>query len=244
MHENGAGKGRPFDFFADTFSYVNELYWEYRFDDVTGVTTIHTRTPPPRYALHCFVVVRAARQFFYHANFVPGAAKLEAVEYRQKIREIVSRSDFRPSPPDRRVDIPGFANLRQFSESHADLLRAHCGGAWQSYTQRGNWRMVLPFSRRHQESTAAELRQRLTQGVLPLVHVVNFPRLTINHAVMVLANGGCGETNEFQCYDPNISTRLLELRFDSVKRTFVYPRTHYFLGGPVNVYEIYRGLFL
>lgn len=60
---------RPFVFGQDTLAFANELVWEYRFDDATGVTTTKARVPKPAYTHHCFVVVRSARQFFQHARF-------------------------------------------------------------------------------------------------------------------------------------------------------------------------------
>jgi hypothetical protein len=143
-----------------------------------------------------------------------------------------------------RIAIPGFANLRQFSAAHPDLLRKNCGGAWQSYTQRGNWRMILPFSRRGQAGMVAELQKALASGHIPIIHVVTFPRLTINHVLLIFGVSTANAGLEFHCYDPNICEKPLVLVYDYAGRTFIFPRTHYFPGGKVNVYEIYRGLFL
>lgn len=233
---------RAFDFFADTFSYPNELVWEYRFDERTGASSTCKRIPPPSYAHHCFVVARTARQFFFHATFDPSSAGVSEAAYRARTREIVSRSDCKPSPAPERIVIPGFANLREFSARHAEMLRANCGGSWQSYVQRGNWRMVVPFARSGQEKVARELEQSTRADRLPIIHVVTFPRLSINHAVMIFGAHAQGRAVSFDCYDPNICERPVRLEYEPVKRTFVFPRTHYFLGGPVNVYEIYRGL--
>jgi hypothetical protein len=60
---------RRFDFESDTFTFANELIWEYRFDSATGKTTFTQRTPKPDYAHRCFVLTAAARQFLYHARF-------------------------------------------------------------------------------------------------------------------------------------------------------------------------------
>src|ERR1044071_1051658 len=54
---------RSFDFQTDTFSYANELVWEYHFDQ--NGKWVHQRSEPePDYTHHCFVVARSARQFF------------------------------------------------------------------------------------------------------------------------------------------------------------------------------------
>jgi hypothetical protein len=239
-----ASIGRPFDFYTDTFSYPNELIWEYRFDPATGKASIRKNDPPPAYAHHCFAVVRSARQFFLHGTFLPDRSPLDATGYRRIVRFITRRSVSRPSIPANRIAIPGFANLRQFSAAHSDLLRQNCGGAWQSYTQRGNWRMILPFTRRGQAEMATELQRGLASGRLPIVHVVTFPRLTINHVLLIFGVSASGGGLEFHCYDPNICEKPLTLIYDQASRAFIFPRTHYFPGGKVNVYEIYRGLFL
>ncbi|HEY3852812.1 MAG TPA: hypothetical protein VGO67_00300 [Verrucomicrobiae bacterium] len=236
--------GRGFNFDTDTFSYPNELVWEYQFDPQTGKTTTRKNDPPPVYAHHCFVVARSARQFLLHAAFLPDRKPLDSAGYARIIRFITRRSAVRPSIPANRIAIPGFANLRQFSAAHPDLLRQHCGGAWQSYVQRGNWRMVLPITRNHQVKMAAQLQKALAVGRLPIIHVVTFPRLTINHALMTFAASPVEGSLEFHCYDPNICAHPLTLRYDNASRTFIFPRTHYFPGGKVNVYEIYCSLCL
>ena len=122
------------------------------------------------------------------------------------------------------------------------MLKAGCGGAWQSYAQRGNWRMVLPFTRGGQRAEAGKLGERIAAGRLPIVHVATFPALTINHVLLLFGCLSAGDGWEFQAYDPNICDRPLTLRFDGKSGWFEYSRTHYFGGGRVNAYEIYCGL--
>jgi hypothetical protein len=239
-----AGAGRTFDFYADTFSYPNELIWEYLFDPQTGKSSTRKNDPPPAYAHHCFVVVRSARQFFLHARFAPESPVIDTNGYRSIIRSVVRRSPYRPCAAVERIPIPGFSNLRQFSATHADLLRKTCGGAWQSYVQRGNWRMILPFTRNGQAQMSAQLQTALRSGRQPIVHVVTFPRLTINHVVLIFDVRETAAGLEFHCYDPNICQKPLLLEYNRAARTFIFPRTHYFPGGKVNAYEVYRGLFL
>src|SRR3569833_2337744 len=59
---------RPFDFQKDTFSYPNDLVWEYHFD-ANGKWVHQRREPQPDYTHHCFVVARSARQFFENVKF-------------------------------------------------------------------------------------------------------------------------------------------------------------------------------
>ncbi|HTG10372.1 MAG TPA: hypothetical protein VK746_06210, partial [Candidatus Eisenbacteria bacterium] len=100
---------RRFDFERDAFAFPNELVWEYHFDGATGQTRSVRRQPPPRYALRCFVLVRAAQQFFYHARFDPVAEPADDLTYRRLIRAVLVRAPRRPSPPGERVVIPGHA---------------------------------------------------------------------------------------------------------------------------------------
>ena len=146
---------RPFDFQKDTFAYANELVWEYHFDP-NGKWVHQRREPPPDYTHHCFVVVRSARQFFQNAKFDPTLPVADDATYRRLIRAVVAIDPARVVPEEKRIVIPGYADLRSFSEAREALLKSECGGAWHSYFQRGHWRMVFPFNRRHQASTAAD----------------------------------------------------------------------------------------
>lgn len=227
-----------FSFERDTFAFPNELYWEYRIDPVTKVTTTVKNDPPPTYAHHCFVVVRAAKQFLLHAKFDPSAERLNDTAYARLTRELMRRSPEIGSS--NKVLIPGFANLREFTAAKKELVQANCGGAWQSYVQRGNWRMVFPFWRSHQEREAKKLVNRI--GSLPIVHIVLFPRISINHGIMLFDAIDSEDRVEFRGYDPNIVDRPVSLFFDKATRTFNFPANHYWAGGFVNVYQIYYGL--
>ncbi len=232
---------RPFLFERDTFAFANELIWQYRLDPVTGAMTTCRTQPPPAYAHRCFVMVRSARQFLYHARFEPGQPPTNVETYRRRIRDVVSRSPRRASPETERVIIPGCASLRSFSQAQEALLKAECGGAWQSYVLRSHWRMVFPVSRRHQERTARQLVEAFRENPAPIVHIFRFPHITINHglALFGFVETACGI--QFQAYDPNIPDHPVELIYQSADRTFYFPRTHYWSGGRLNVIEVYRG---
>ncbi|MEO7678332.1 MAG: hypothetical protein ABIV39_16365, partial [Verrucomicrobiota bacterium] len=181
---------RQFDFARDTFSFSNELSWVYFFD-ANGKWKSHRREPQPEYKQHCFVVVHAAKQFFKFAEFDPTSPAVDEKTYRDLIHQIVFGSDMRPA--DVKIKVPGYANLNEFSRAHEDLLKRECGSAWRSYFQRGHWRIMLPFSRRHQAGASEEFVRELTENQALVVHLVRFPQLSINHAVMLV---GFRETTE------------------------------------------------
>ena len=177
----------PLPFERDTFAFAHELVWEYRFDAATGRTTTLRTNPPPTYDHRCFVMVRAARQFFYHARFDPRAPGPRAGELSPADSNIVSRSPRRVSAESDRVVIPGYDGLRSFSQAREALLKAECGGPWESYFLRSHWRMVFPVWRRHQHQTAQQLERSVPRAARPVVHLFRFPHITINHGIMLFA---------------------------------------------------------
>ena len=236
-----SNSSRRFSFQTDTFSYSNQLVWEYRLDPATGKTITNKRQPPPTYAHHCFVVVRAARQFFDHARF--DATLPRATNYTQIVRKVLDRSPREPSDEAEKIVIPGYANLREFSRDHALLLQRECGGAWQSYFQRGHWRMIFPLTRRHQHRAANELLADLQQHRPQIVHIVRFPSLSINHALLVYGAERSEGQTRFLAYDPNNADSTTTLTFSETEKRFTLPANTYFpRGGRVDVYPIFTGL--
>lgn len=234
---------RPFHFPDDTLAFRNETHWAYSRDPLTGLQ-IHTRCEPsPSYALRCFPMCRAVKLFFTMARFEPAAPAVGVEELRNRVRAVL-----RGNPRSRQsnatpVIFPGFANLREFSARHEALLKAEAGGAWRSYFQRGNWRMVLPFSRAGQEAQADKISGDLDATGLSVIHVFTFPALTLNHGVVVCGAEMSQGKKMFRAYDPNSPNQVLEMFFDREKRSFWMPPTAYFIGGPVNAYRIFLDLF-
>ncbi|MBC8001769.1 MAG: hypothetical protein H7X97_04195 [Opitutaceae bacterium] len=233
---------RAFAFDQDTFAYANELVWEYYFDE-KGAWKHRRREPPREYTHHCFVVVRSARQFFEHARFDASEPVVSAESYRKLIRKVVNRDPSRALAEDRKVTIPGYASLREFSQHQAKLLQEECGGAWQSYLQRGHWRMLFPFSQRREEREVERWMESLKLNHPPVVHIVRFPQLTINHALLILAADSRENEVRFEVYDPNQPENPGLMTYDRRKKTFVFPGNDYFIGGKVNAYEVYRSTF-
>jgi hypothetical protein len=88
---------------------------------------------------------------------------------------------------------------------------------------------------------ARQLQQALRVGSVPIVHIFCFPRISINHGIvlfgLVESEGGI----QFDGYDPNIPDRPVKLHYSRAGRAFSFPRTHYWTGGELNVIEIYLG---
>jgi hypothetical protein len=186
---------------------------------------------------------RTARQFFYDARFDPDLPPIEVSELRERVRDVLARNSRAERANSEPVSIPGFRDLRTLSFEHEQLLKQELSGRWLGYFQRGNWRMIFPFSPRSQRETAGELVADLVRGHLPIVHIVNFPRIDINHTVLVIGFEETPLRIRFSVYDPNYSDRPLSLAFARASATFSYNRTDYFPGGAAKVYEVYDGFF-
>ena len=231
----------PFAFERDTLAFANELVWQYSFDPITGRTSIRNSDPPPTYSHRCFVLVRSVRQFLFHARFDPDSPRTTASSYHQLVARIVSRSARQPSEDQQRIVVPGYPGLREFSRDGEAILKAECGGPVQSYFVRSHWRMVFPVTRRHQERMAKQLTQAIVRGKTPIVHLFRFPRIAINHGVLLFGFEDNGGQIQFDVYDPNIPEHAITLNYLKSTRTFDFPPTKYWAGGPLNVYEMFLG---
>ena len=232
---------RRFEFERDTFAFANELVWEYRLDPASQKMVSRRNNPPPTYAHRCFVLVRSARQFFYHARFDATLPVANEETYRRIVREVVSRNPRAVSAEAGRVAVPGYNSLRSFSQAQAAVLKANCGGAWQSYVLRSHWRMILPVSRRYQERMAGQLLRSVPGRRAAIAHLFRFPQLTINHGIVLYDLAETETGLRFTAYDPNLPGQPAELNYHRAARTFYFPRNHYWAGGEVKVVETYCG---
>ena len=231
---------RRFDFTRDRFAFANELAWEYLPDPATGKMKFRPHDPKPEYTHRCFVLVRVARQFLYHARFEAAGKIAGAETYRQLVRQVLARSPRRPCEAGDQIVIPGYASLCEFSAAHARLLKAVCGRKWRSYVLRSHWRMVFPIYRSHQQQTAAQLAADITRGFSPIIHLVKFPALTINHGMILFAAMETKNTVAFSAYDPNDPQQPARLTYDRAKQTFSLPPNRYWAGGELDIIGIFR----
>jgi hypothetical protein len=184
-------------------------------------------------------MVRATRQFFYHARFAPELPPVDAEACRKLIREIVSRNPRRPCAESERIVIPSFDGLRSFSRAHEPLLKAECGAAWESYFLRSHWRMIFRVSGRFQEKMAEKLKCSLPRRGLTLVHLFRFPRITINHGIALFGFNESESQIEFEACDPNIPEHPVKLVYEKKRRAFTFAPSIYWGGGELSVMEIY-----
>jgi hypothetical protein len=138
------------------------------------------------------------------------------------------------------VAIPGYADLRSFSVDHAAVLRDNMGGAWRSYLQRGNWRMIFPFGPRQLAREARRMADSIHADRPVVAHLQEFPALGLNHAVVLFRSEESAEGIRFEAYDPNRPDAILEVWWRRATKGFEMPATAYFPGGGMKAYEVYR----
>ena len=233
----------PFRYDTDTFAFANETVWNY----VNGeVQSESSRTPGPKrdYTRRCFVVTRAAVQFWKFARFDPLGPPLERDQLAERIREVTGRSVWQPAlARGQRIVFPGYVNLHEISAADPGIFQANIGLGWPVYFRAGNMPIVVPVYRETEARLNDEIIHDLQLNWPTIVWLYNFPSLNINHVVVVIAGAKDGDHYRYQVYDPNYTNGPKKLDYDAATRTFSYQTTFYFKGGTVDARAIYRGVF-
>ena len=88
---------RPFHYDTDSFAFANETVWNY----VDGSVKVDAGKAERKrdYTRRCFVVSRAAVQFWKFARFDPNATPLSPEKLADRIREVTGRSVWLPALP-------------------------------------------------------------------------------------------------------------------------------------------------
>ena len=233
---------RPFKYLTDSFSFANETVWNY----VDG--TVKDNTPDATakkrdYTRRCFVVTRAAVQFWKFARFDPEGAPLPNDQLAARIRQVTGRDVWMPMlPPAQRIVFPGYANVRGISAANPGVFQANIGLGWPVYFRAGNMPIVVPIGRDTESELNREIFHDLQMNYPTIVWLYKFPSLDINHVLVVISGKHEDGKYHYQVYDPNYTNGPKNLDYDEAGRTFSYQRTFYFKGGPVTVRAIYRGV--
>jgi len=99
--------------------------------------------------------------------------------------------------------------------------------------------MIFRVSGRFQEKMAEKLKRSLRQRGVSLVHLFRFPRITINHGILLYDFAESGEQIDFTAYDPNIPAHPVKLVFERKRRAFTFAPNIYWGGGQLSVMEIF-----
>jgi hypothetical protein len=236
-----APASRPFAYDTDAFSFANETVWNY----VNGAVQADSSHAAKKrdYTRRCFVVTRAAVQFWKFARFDSSKKPLSRVELADRIREVTERSVWLPPLPFKeRIVFPGYANLREISAADPAVFQENIGLGWPVYFRTGNATIAMPLTRSTEARLNDEIQHDLSMNYPTIVWLYNFPSLSINHVVVIFGVHKKPGHISYDVYDPNYAHQPKSLEYDVASRTFSYQPTFYFKGGTVDARAVYRGV--
>jgi hypothetical protein len=232
-----------FRFDRDTLAFQNATVLKYK----DGVPFLRARSASDdsanKYTRRCFVMTRTAMQFRKFARFDPRGAPLDDKALAARIRSVTRRQAWAaPLPENQRIVFTGYANLRQMSKARARVFQENIGSGFITYFRPSNGRMLLQHSRKYQERTHTNLDAALSRGDVFIGYLSTYPKLSINHAVLVYArtkDRPADELEHYFVYDPNHAEAPRELTWSPRERAFAYQKDIDFIGGFVRVYQSY-----
>jgi hypothetical protein len=238
-----SGAVPEFRFDRDTFAFQNATVLKYK-DGLPDLQVKASREDPAnQYTRRCFVMSRTAMQFRKFARFDPSGAPLDDLELAARIRAVARSAPWGESlPENQRIVFPGYANLREMSKARAHVFQENLGSGFLTYFRPSNVRMFFQHSRKYQDTTHANLEAALSRGGLFVGYLSTYPKLSINHAVLVYArnkNVPGDELEHYLAYDPNHAEAPRELTWSPRERAFAYQKDIDFIGGFVRVYQSY-----
>src|SRR5437588_5112612 len=155
-----AGSADGFNYSRDTLSFANWTVFTYE----EGHSVSHKNQFGHHYSRRCFVMTRAVAQFSKFARFEPNAPKLDENELHKRIRAVTRKSPWHdPLPPEKRIVIPGYRNLRELSSANTQLMQRNIGLGWVVYLRPGTVRMFYLHHRNYQVKTHDLLEQPLAR---------------------------------------------------------------------------------
>lgn len=195
---------------------------------------------------YCIVMARAASQFFRFARFAPDQPAVSDAAYTRLVRQVMDGAPWEPPrPPEERVVIPGYADLRAFSAAREAAIKSTFGSSVLSMMHWRTWRVGLPLGSGHQHRVARELREEVDAGRPAPVMITNFPDPDVlNHAILVYDYRVRRDVVEFLAYDPNDPGNSLALHFDPTTRAFWVEPLPYSPPGRVRAFRLYASPLL
>jgi hypothetical protein len=221
-----------FAFATDTFAFPNDV-------------RAHHPDSDDLYANYCFVMARSLRQFFAFARFDPAAPRLDGDGYAERVRQVVARAPWEPAPPpDDRVVIPGYPDLRALSRAEEPAVKAALGGRFWTWVHWTNWRVVFPVTAGHQAAVAQEIMDEISAGRLVQLLVTNWPKPELNHTVVAFEFRDEPDGIAFLIWDPNDPAGPGRVTFDRRQSRFVATRMHGVEPGPIRAFRMYYSPWL
>jgi hypothetical protein len=222
-----------FTFATDTFAFPNEI-------------RARNSGREDLYANYCFVLARGLRQFHRFARFEPALPRLSHEGYVERVRTLAARApwDGMPVADDERVEIPGYANLREFSKAQESAVKEGLGGRFWTLVHWTNWRVTFPVTRGHQATVAREIVDALDAGHLVQLLVTNWPKPELNHTVVAFAYRPGAHGVEFIVWDPNDPAEPGVMTFDAEASRFQATHLYDTEPGLIRAFRMYYSWLL
>lgn len=222
-----------FSFETDTFAFPNHV-------------RAHNPDLPGLYANYCFVLARSVRQFHQFARFDPTAPRVERAQYERLVRAVVSRAPWRPAlPPEERVVIPGYRNLREFSAAEEPAVKAGLGGRLWTWIHWTNWRVTFErLPPEHQADVLRQIRDEIAAGRLVQLLVTNWPKPELNHTVIAYGYRRQPAGIDLAVWDPNDPSAPGTVTFEAPQQRFWATRVYDTEPGTIRVFRMYYSWFL
>src|SRR5256714_7586407 len=234
-----AGSADSFNYDRDTLSFANWTVFTYE----NGRIVSHKNQFGHHYSRRCFVMTRTVAQFYKFARFEPNAPKIGDNELRKRIRAITRKPPWHDAlPPEKRIVIPGYRNLRELSAAQMQLMQRNIGLGWVVYLRPGNVRMFYLRDKNYQAKTHDQLEAALADHEFFIAYLSDFPILHINHSVLVYRHSAprsADGSDHYLVYDPNHPDAPRHLEWHSAKSEFSYQKDREFAGGFTRVFQIY-----
>ena len=234
-----ATPGSEFDFQRDTLSFANWTVFSYE----NGKIVSHKNQYGHHYSRRCFVMTRTVDQFYKFARFEPAATRVADNELHKRIRAITRKPPWHDAlPPEKRIVVPGYRDLRELSAEKMDLMQRNIGLGWVVYLRPGNVRMFYEHGKKYQQKTHDQLERSLARGEFFIGYLSDFPILHINHSVLVYKHSrprSSDGSDHYLVYDPNHPDRPRHLEWLPAKQEFSFEKDREFAGGFTRVFQIY-----
>jgi hypothetical protein len=238
---HAGGTTSQFCFDRDTFAFANQTVFEYH----EGHASLRRGSATKRdaYNRHCFVMCRTAVQFKKFARFEPRGTPLDDASLAARICALTQQAAWnQPLPENERIVFPGYKDLKEMSKARRELVQLNIGHGWPSYFRISNVRMVFQDGPGYQEETHARLNAALARGRLFVGFLTTYPRLSINHSVLIYERKSSSPdpgVEQYLVYDPNHPESPRELTWSMRDRAFSYQKDWDFIGGVVRIYQVY-----
>jgi hypothetical protein len=240
----GSAAAAEFCFDRDTFAFQNATVLKYH----DGIAFFRPKSeasdPANGYTRRCFVMTRTAMQFRKFARFNPDGIPLNDRGLAQRIRAVARRKPWLEAlPENQRIVFPGYSSLHEISKAHTQVFEDNIGSGFMSYFRPSNIRMVFLESKGYQEKTHRNLDTVLARGDTFVAFLTTYPKMSINHAVLIYGRKKSRPGDEFEhylAYDPNHAEAPRELTWSPRESAFAYQKDIDFIGGFVRVYQAYH----